>query len=183
MKRRDLLKTAAAVAAPLVIPRHFLSAPGRPGANERIHLAGIGIGGRGSGVLGEFLNQPDVRCVAVCDARANRRARTKSMVDAKDGNQDCAEYPDFRDLLARDDLDAELITTGSNNHALLSIYAARARRPQPPAAGAHHPHPVARGAADRRQVRTATTTGRRGLPSAASYQDCRFSGANFASVP
>ena len=126
MKRRDFLKAATAVTAPLVIPRHVLSAPGQPGANDRIHLAGIGIGGRGSGVLGEFLSQPDVRCVAVCDARADRRTRTKNMVDTRYGNNDCVEYRDFRELLARDDLDAVLITTGSNNHAMLSIYAARA---------------------------------------------------------
>jgi len=126
MKRRDFLKTAAAVAAPLVISRHVLSAPGQPGANDRIRMAGIGIGGRGSGVLGEFLGQPDVRCVAVCDARADRRARVKNMVDSRYGNEDCVEYRDFRDLLACDDLDAVLITTGSNNHAMLSMYAARA---------------------------------------------------------
>ncbi len=126
MKRRDFLKTAAAVAAPLVIPRNVLPAPGQPGANDRIRMAGIGIGGRGSGVLREFLGQTDVQCVAICDARADRRERTKKMVDDRYGNQDCAEYRDFRDLLARDDLDAVLITTGSNNHAMLSMYAARA---------------------------------------------------------
>jgi hypothetical protein len=126
MKRRDFLKTAAAVAAPLVIPRPVLSAPGQPGANDRISMAGIGIGGRGSGVLGEFLSYPDVQCVAVCDARADRRERTKNMVDSRYGNHDCVAYRDFRELLAREDLDAVLITTGSNNHAMLSMYAARA---------------------------------------------------------
>jgi predicted dehydrogenase len=126
MKRRDFLKTAAAVAAPLVISRHVLSAPGQPGANDRIRMAGIGIGGRGSGVLGEFLGQPDVQCVAICDARADRRERVKKMVDSRYGNEDCVVNRDFRELLARDDLDAVLITTGSNNHAMLSMYAARA---------------------------------------------------------
>jgi hypothetical protein len=126
MKRRDFLRTAAAVAAPMFIPRSVLSAPGRPGANDLIRMAGIGIGGRGTGVLGEFLRQPDVRCIAACDARADRRERTKKMVDTYYGNQDCVEYRDFRELLARDDLDAVLITTGSNNHAMLSMYAARA---------------------------------------------------------
>ena len=126
MKRRDFLKTAAAVAMPLVVSRHVLSAPGQPGANDRIRMAGIGIGGRGSGVLGEFLGQPDVQCVAICDARADRRERVKQMVDSRYGNEDCVMYRDFRELLARDDLDAVLITTGSNNHAMLSMYAARA---------------------------------------------------------
>ena len=45
---------------------------------------------------------------------------------ARYGNHDCKVYRDFRELLAREDLDAVLITTGSNNHAMLSMYAARA---------------------------------------------------------
>jgi predicted dehydrogenase len=77
-------------------------------------------------VLSAFLAQPDVQCVAICDARADRRERFKKVVDDRYRNQDCVTYRDFRDLLARDDLDAVLITTGSNNHALLSMAAARA---------------------------------------------------------
>jgi hypothetical protein len=108
------------------VPGRVLGRDGSLPASEKIVMAGLGIGGRGSGVLGEFLGQPDVQCVAVCDARADRRDRVKKMVDDRYGNQDCVMYRDFRDLFARDDLDAVLITTGSNNHGLLSIYAARA---------------------------------------------------------
>jgi hypothetical protein len=109
-----------------LVPGRVLGRDGSVPASEKIVMAGVGIGGRGSGVLGEFLGQPDVQCVAVCDARADRRDRVKKMVDDRYGNQDCVMYRDFRDLFAREDLDAVLITTGSNNHALLSIYAARA---------------------------------------------------------
>ena len=128
--RRRFLKTAiqigAAIVAPQVIPGVVLGKGGAVPPSEKIVLAGIGIGGRGSGVLGEFLGQLDVRCVAVCDARADRRERTKKMVDTRYGNQNCVAYRDFRELLARDDIDAVLITTGSNNHAMLSMYSARA---------------------------------------------------------
>ena len=128
--RRRFLKTAiqmsAAVMAPQVIPGLVLGKGGAVPPSEKIVLAGVGIGGRGTGVLGEFLNQPDVRCAAVCDARADRRERVKKMVDSKYGNEDCVAYRDFRELFARDDIDAVLITTGSNNHAMLSMYAARA---------------------------------------------------------
>jgi hypothetical protein len=130
MDRRRFLGTAAqmgaAIAAPYVVPSLALGRDREAPPSEKIVLAGIGIGGQGSGVLGEFLGQPDVRCVAVCDARADRRERTKKMVDARYRTEDCVMYRDFRELLARDDLDAVLITTGSNCHALLSIYAARA---------------------------------------------------------
>ncbi len=123
---RTAIQTGAAIAAPTVLPGLVFGKDRAALPSERILMAGIGIGGRGSGVLGEFLGQADVRCVAVCDARADRRERTKKMVDSAYGNEQCVMYRDFRELLARDDLDAVLITTGSNNHAMLSIYAARA---------------------------------------------------------
>jgi predicted dehydrogenase len=128
-RRRFLTAAAPAVATlaiPQIVPRSVLGRGNTVPPSDQILIAGIGIGGRGSGVLAEFLGQPDVRCVAVCDAQADRRQRVKKIVDDRYGNQDCASYRDFRDLFARDDLDAVLITTGSNNHGLLSIYAARA---------------------------------------------------------
>jgi predicted dehydrogenase len=130
LPRRLFLKTAlgagAALAVPQVIPGSALGKDGAVAANERIVLGGLGIGGRGSYVLGCFLDEPDVRFVAICDVQANRRLGVKGMVDAKYGNRDCATYRDFREFLARGDLDAVLITTGSNWHTLLSIYSAKA---------------------------------------------------------
>jgi predicted dehydrogenase len=122
-RRRMMTAVAGAAAGVAVAPR---SARAAASPNEKITLAGIGIGGRGSGVLAAFLGQPDVQCVAICDARADRRERFKKLVDERYRTQDCATYRDFRDLLARDDIDAVLITTGSNNHGLLSMAAARA---------------------------------------------------------
>jgi hypothetical protein len=128
--RRRFLTTAirsgALLAMPQVVPGLVLGKDGAVPPSEKIILAGIGIGGRGSGVLGEFLGQPDVQCVACCDVRADRRERVKQMVDGHYGNQACVAYRDFRELLARSDIDVVLITTGSNCHALLSISAAKA---------------------------------------------------------
>jgi len=64
--------------------------------------------------------------VAVCDVQADRRNQGKAEVDKRYGNGDCATYRDFRDLLARDDIDAVLVATGDNWHALASIHAAQA---------------------------------------------------------
>ena len=127
VSRRQFLRLAAGAgltgsALPYLVPGRALGKDGAVLPSERIVLAGIGIGGRGSYVLGCFLREPDVQCVAVCDVRADRRQRVKQMVDSHYGNKDCAEYRDFRELLARQDIDAVLITTGSNWHALLSIY-------------------------------------------------------------
>jgi hypothetical protein len=130
LNRRRFLKTAfqagALLVAPQVIPAAALGKDGTVPPSEQIVLGGIGIGGRGSYVLGCFMQEPDVRFVAVCDVRAQCRDAIKKKADAKYGNQDCASYRDMRELLARSDLDAVLIATGPNWHALASIMAAMA---------------------------------------------------------
>ncbi len=130
LNRRRFLKTVGQVGAlvmmPNVIPGTALGKNGSVVPSERIVLGGIGIGNRGTYDLGCFLHEPDVRFVAVCDVKAERRKAVKEMVDAKYGNQDCATYVDLRELLARSDIDAVLIATGPNWHAIASILAAKA---------------------------------------------------------
>ena len=85
----------------------------------------IGYGGRCDAILPHFLMFDDVQCLAVSDCRADRLAAAKQVVDAHYGNQDCAAYGDFRELLARRDIDAVLIATGDRWHTPLSILAAQ----------------------------------------------------------
>jgi hypothetical protein len=120
------LKAGALIAAPLIVPGAVLGRDGGVAPSERIALGGIGIGNRGSYVLGCFLHEPDVRFAAISDVKAVRRQAVKKMADSKYGNQDCAMYRDFRELLARDDIDAVLIATGPNWHATASILSAKA---------------------------------------------------------
>lgn len=120
------LQAGAALAAPLVIPGSALGKDNAVLPSERVVMAGVGIGSRGSYVLSCFLKEPDAHFVAACDVRADRREKVKGIIDTKNGNSDCVLYRDFRELYARSDLDGVLITTGSNWHALLSIYAAKA---------------------------------------------------------
>jgi len=131
LNRRRFLKTvvqagAVLAAAPYVIPGSALGKDGVVAPSDRITLGGIGIGNRGGYDLGCFLQEPDVRFLAVCDVKAVRREAVKRMADSKYGNQDCATYRDFRELLARPDIDAVLIATGPNWHATASILAANA---------------------------------------------------------
>jgi hypothetical protein len=130
LNRRRFLKRAvqagALLAAPYVIPGAVLGKDGVVAPSDRITLGGIGIGSRGSYDLGCFLQEPDVRFVAVCDVKAARREAVKRMADSKYGNQDCATYRDFRELLAHPDIDAVLIATGPNWHATAACTAAKA---------------------------------------------------------
>ena len=113
LSRRQFLKrtavAAGAVAVPIIVPRSALGLNGAVPPSEKIILGGIGIGGRGSGVLGWMLPEQDVKFVAVCDAKKSQREAVKRMVDNKYGNNDCATYRDIREFLAvRTDIDALL---------------------------------------------------------------------------
>jgi hypothetical protein len=130
VNRRAFLKSAAkagaALAMPSILPAATLGRGGAVAPSERIVLGAIGIGNRGSYVLGCFLEEEDVQFVAICDVKASRREWVKQKADAQYGNRDCATYRDLRELLARPDLDAVLIATGPNWHALASILSAKA---------------------------------------------------------
>ena len=125
LSRRNFLETSALILSPLVLPAAVL---GREGVapNSKITLGGIGINSRGGYVLQRMLAQPDVRFLAVCDIRADRRKAVKELADKRYENTDCATYRDFRELLERKDIDTVLIATGDHWHAHASIYAARA---------------------------------------------------------
>ena len=128
--RRRLLKTAArasaVLAVPCILPGSALGLSGAFAPSQRVVLGGLGLGGRGTGDLGDFMNNPDVQFVAICDVRQQRREAIKQMADSKYGNKDCATYRDMHEILARPDIDAMLIATGDRWHTMASITAARA---------------------------------------------------------
>ncbi len=130
VSRRGILKTAvqagALVAAPQIIPASALGRGGATPPSDRVTLAGLGIGSRGTSDLRSFLSQSDIQFVAICDVRNERREAVKSMADQKYGNHDCAMYSDQYELWARKDVDAVLIATGDRWHAPLSIMTAKA---------------------------------------------------------
>ncbi len=131
LPRRQFLKGAlsaagAAVLAPTIIPSSALGLDGAVAPSERVVVGGIGIGNRGTYDLGCFLEQKDVQFVAVCDVKEKRRTAVKKIADEKYGNENCATYVDFRELLDRKDIDAVLIATGPNWHATMAMHAAKA---------------------------------------------------------
>ncbi|MGB9689645.1 Gfo/Idh/MocA family protein [Thermogutta sp.] len=129
-RRRDFLKWGALGTSILGIPQ-FLPATalgleqGVP-PSEKITLGVIGIGPRATYDLNAILKLPDVKCLAIADVQARRREAGKRLVDEFYGNNDCAVYRDFRELLARSDIDTVLIATGDRWHAPASIMAAEA---------------------------------------------------------
>jgi predicted dehydrogenase len=73
-----------------------------------------------------LLPLPDCRILAVCDTYEDRRKKAKSMVDEKYGDAGCAMYADFREILARKDIDAVVICPQDHWHALIATAAAKA---------------------------------------------------------
>ncbi|MFC1738253.1 Gfo/Idh/MocA family protein [Planctomycetota bacterium] len=129
--RRQFLKSAAgltigAISFPYVVPSSALGKAGTTAPSNRIVMGAIGVGSMGTGDMQGFLHKNEVQMVAVCDVDARYRSRAKRIVDEKYGNDDCATYPDFRDLIARGDLDAVTIALPDHWHSIIYIAAAKA---------------------------------------------------------
>ena len=128
--RRRLLAASAWTASPLILPSHVWSADTAP--SKRITMGFIGMGTQGRGLLGGFLGNREVQVVAVCDVDTNRRNAAKERVektssqDKPAGWQGCAAYNDFRELVARPDIDAICIATPDHWHAILTVAALKA---------------------------------------------------------
>ncbi|MHC4541333.1 MAG: Gfo/Idh/MocA family protein, partial [Planctomycetota bacterium] len=111
-----------------------LGAGGRAAPSERIVMGAIGVGGQGTRHVGGgiwvqgggFLSKPQVQFVAVCDVNARNRENARNIVNKHYGNSGCAEYNDFRQLVAREDIDAVLVATPDHWHVLTSIAAVKA---------------------------------------------------------
>jgi predicted dehydrogenase len=125
VSRRHVLRYGAGWAAAMAVPWRAAAQPKTPPSN-RITMGAIGLGGQGTHNLKSFLTFNDVQVLAVCEVDSNRRRAAKNLVDAAYGNQSCAAYNDFRDILARDDIDTVLIATPDHWHAILAIEAAKA---------------------------------------------------------
>ena len=127
--RRSFLKKSGAASAalgfPTIIPSTALGDGERPAPSNRIVMGGIGLGNKGRGDHNDFLRHGDVQYVAVCDVRKKMQQEAKNKTDAKYENKDCKAYADYRELLARDDIDAVHVGTPDHWHSLMVIHACR----------------------------------------------------------
>ncbi len=136
LTRRGFLRSAAlaagAAAAPYVITSAALGKGEIPAASERVTVGHIGVGNQGGGLLGHFLSLPLGQSVAICDLFQQRRETAVARVEktyadrGRGGAKACTAYRDFRELLARPDIDAVVIATPDHWHVPLGLYACRA---------------------------------------------------------
>ena len=128
-RRRFLLQAAVATSAPFILP----SWAAQTAPSDRITLGFIGLGVQGRGLLGGFLGRSTTQVVAVCDVDTNRREDGRKRVEAHYERQTdrgsfkgCKVFEDFRELVSRPDIDAVVIATPDQWHALTAIAAAEA---------------------------------------------------------
>ena len=124
---RKVAATGAFIAAPQIVPSSVLGREGHTAPSERITVGFIGIGGHGfDWNLPPYLQHKDARIVAACDVDHQRMLRAATFINRRYGNTDCKQYPDFREVLAREDIDAVMISTPDHWHTLISVMAIRA---------------------------------------------------------
>ena len=115
---------AAVVAAPYVLTSSALGAGGATPASDRIVMAGIGMGGQGWSDLRNFMGHGEVQVAAVCDVKHADLKKAKSGCEGKYGEGIQATM-DYREILARTDIDAIVCGTPDHWHAQVCIDACK----------------------------------------------------------
>ncbi len=142
MNRRSILRSSLVLGAPTIVPASVL---GKDKPSDRIAIGVIGLGGMGMGNLNGFLRAEGSQVVAVCDVHQKHhrdktpgKGKAMGLVPAKDlvesryaktkpngTYKGCQAYADFRELCARDDIDAVVVATPDHWHALCTLEALR----------------------------------------------------------
>jgi len=145
MKRREFLKTGLCAATGLAVPRLVpQSVFGAAAPSNRIHVGFIGTGNQSTVDLPSFLRNDDVQVLAVCDVNTasygyqskdqylGREPARKTVNDyyadkMRAGQyKGCNAYNDFRDVLARKDIDVVAIVVPDHWHGVMTVMAAEA---------------------------------------------------------
>jgi predicted dehydrogenase len=137
-RRRFLTQAAVAIGGFMIVPRHVLGGKNTLGELYRapsdiINLGFIGTGKQAKGLANSFLTTNEVRINAISEvykAKADQMLERIKIVYEKNTNlgtyTDIAVYKDYRELLARKDIDAVVIATPDHQHAVMSVNAAAA---------------------------------------------------------
>jgi predicted dehydrogenase len=116
ISRRDFMGAAAATAAFTIVPRHVLGGRGQTAPSEKVNIAGVGVGGRGSGDIDALSSQ---NIVALCDVDWRNAAGTFRR------HPKATKYKDFRKMLDKEDknIDAVMVAAPDHIHAVASVAA------------------------------------------------------------
>ncbi len=129
--RRQFLGATTALAAPTLIPSSTLGLNQTAQPSERVTLGIIGVGSRGVQLIHAFLGFPNAQILAVCDPYRSKCEEAKNLIETHYGSGQgsytgCATYTDFRELIARPDIDAVVVASPEHWHGIHGAMAAEA---------------------------------------------------------
>jgi len=129
--RREFISYSAAAAMaglgfPAIVPASALGKNGKVSPANRVTVGFIGLGWQGGSNLKSFLEDENAQVLAVCDIDADHLQKAKQTVDAKNGDNSCAAYHYYEELIARPDIDAVCLSLPDHWHAIPAIAAAKA---------------------------------------------------------
>lgn len=152
-RRRFLAGAAVAAAGFTIVPRHVLGGAGYVAPSNKTTLAAIGTGGQGLQNVQAFLEFPELQVVAVCDVNREgpgyvswnwdkgkagnlagrepaRRLVEEHYAKARTSGtyRGCRAYSDYRELLAKEDVDAVMVATPDHTHAVIAMAALKRRK-------------------------------------------------------
>ena len=129
ISRRHFLATAGlALAVPTIIPASALGREDKPAPSKRITMGVVGWGMMGPGNTDAFLGLNDVQIVAACDLDKNHLQQALDKINGHYKNQDCKPYHDYREMMARQDIDAVMLAVPDHWHALVATEAAKHKK-------------------------------------------------------
>lgn len=122
--RRQVLQAAgAAFAVPYLIPSHVLGGEGKPGANEKVQVGIIGLGGRAGDIAKTCFGVPQIQIVAICDCFKPSIERFQNALGKE---QNWKGYEDFRQMLDQEKLNGVMVETTTHARAWIATQAMQA---------------------------------------------------------
>ncbi len=124
ISRREFVGLGIGAAVfPVIVPARVL---GSDAPSNKITVGFIGTGEQGRWNLSRYLSLPDARVLAVCDVDRLRVQKAREMVDDQYQDRSCSTTTDFREILARPDIDVVMISTPDHWHTVMSLMAVEA---------------------------------------------------------
>src|SRR5499427_2936855 len=127
-RRHFLSITGAVLAVPTLIPASALGRGGATAPSERITLGVVGWGMQGPGNTDAFLHEKDCQVLTACDLDRNHLQAAMNRINRHYGSSDCKSYKDYREMMARTDIDAVMLAVPDTWHALVAVEAANNKK-------------------------------------------------------
>jgi predicted dehydrogenase len=127
-RRHFIATTAAAITGPTFIPASALGRDQRVAPSERIVIGIVGWGMQGPHNTRMLMAEKNCQVVAACDLDKRPLQQAVDAINKNYSNKDCKAYHDYREMFAREDIDAVMLAIPDHWHALTSIEACKQKK-------------------------------------------------------